>query len=363
MASDKLQQLRAKIDRSRSNKKKKMTVPPTNKGGNNGLRRSPRNNPKQTAEISQKKGTPPTKSSTISTISSRKAATRQHASAAKKASSGGKPKPPPPPGPPPPRAVKSGTKPKPPPPPGPPPTRAAATEKAPNPAAAEDRDEAALLLLGLSSGDGKNKKRAAAADGNEKTAATTTGTVKPPEKKKKRNVPPTTAKQMLDNHARRQWGNSMKNSLHRIQKLTYPVTRTDDYEATPKGKEPTEEEVNEQDWPWVIPGTFVYTEQEANANGSGDPRRLRQPIVHFYTGSQEACDILDEALRRGVNGVKVKICSHNDFDAFIESVYRSESGLEAAKKHRNNPNHAAGGAKFGKNKKDPEETESEEDEN
>jgi hypothetical protein len=223
-----------------------------------------------------------------------------------------------------------------------------------------------MLLLGLSGNtvplDG-DKKRAATVplDGDKESAASTTAQLpRNVEKNKKRNAPPTTAKQMLDNHVRSKWGNSIKNSLYRVQKLTYPVSRTDDFEGAQDGESISEEEVNEQDWPWVIPGAFVYTEQAANANGSGGPRRLRQPVLHLFTGSEKANDALFKGIVEGVSGVKVRPKMYNDMDTFLEKVYRSKSGLEAAEKHRNNPNHAAGGAKFPQ-KKDPEETETDDE--
>ena len=111
--------------------------------------------------------------------------------------------------------------------------------------------------------------------------------------------------------------------------MSLPLTRSDDYK--PKNDD-DDREMNESRFPWVVHGSFCYTEQKANANGNnpGGPL-LKKPAMHYWCGSTKAAARLEK-----INGSSLKGLDkfyHTDFDAYMDAflVSEEEQGKKKAK--------------------------------
>lgn len=125
--------------------------------------------------------------------------------------------------------------------------------------------------------------------------------------------PPQSALQQGDANIRLKL-DGVKKPVETLQKMTIPLSRTDD----------GEEDAEENEWPWVIHGCFCYTEQHPNEDGQkSDPERLAKPQLQFWAGSEQCKEHLEGQLA-GVTGMDVVV--HSNYESY-KRAFRSESGM------------------------------------
>jgi len=100
--------------------------------------------------------------------------------------------------------------------------------------------------------------------------------------------------------------------METLQKMTIPLSRTDNGEECPE----------EAEWPWVIHGCFCYTEQEPNEDGQKSaPGRLARPQLHLWGGSAPSKEHLEGQLA-AANGIDIVV--HSNFESY-KNAFRSDS--------------------------------------
>jgi hypothetical protein len=121
--------------------------------------------------------------------------------------------------------------------------------------------------------------------------------------KRKANTPPKTMTQMIDNHVRDKLL-GIQNPMLTAQKMSTPLTLSDEWATAKEGVQLSEEEatrkVNEHGYPFVSIGAFCYTEmkgvnKKGGSNSSGT--RLLEPKLHFWANSIHHAIILRGLLK------------------------------------------------------------------
>ena len=88
----------------------------------------------------------------------------------------------------------------------------------------------------------------------------------------------------------------------------------------------TDSLVNYRDFPNVNHGLFCYTEQTANPNGGGKHAglRRRKPLLSFFNGSPQMCEVMTRAFEEFKKG-KVDIEFHATYDEHRQAIFAHES--------------------------------------
>ncbi|CAB9527367.1 hypothetical protein SEMRO_1984_G309370.1 [Seminavis robusta] len=141
-------------------------------------------------------------------------------------------------------------------------------------------------------------------------------------RKRAANTPAETRSQQMDNRVREKL-DGCEAPLFTAMNMSRPEHLLASYKE-PDGSD-TESVVNEKKWPKVVPGLFFFTEQKPNANGKGGGEFLKDPAIHFWTGSDQMNDVLSSHLKK--RGLKRHY--HATYLDFKTAVFGHESIKEA----------------------------------
>jgi hypothetical protein len=146
--------------------------------------------------------------------------------------------------------------------------------------------------------------------------------------KRKANTPPKTMTQMIDNHVRDKLV-GIKNPMLMAQKMSTPLTLSDEWVIAKNGAQLSEEEatrkVNEESYPLVSIGAFCYTQmkgtnKKGGSNSSGT--RLLEPKVHFWANSIHHADKLRVLLKpMEKKDTKAIPVVHPKFEDFYVAIF------------------------------------------
>ena len=146
--------------------------------------------------------------------------------------------------------------------------------------------------------------------------------------KRKANTPPKTMTQMIDNFVREKLV-GVKNPMLMAQKMSTPMTLSDEWATAKDGVQLSEEEntrkLNEHEFPFVSIGAFCFTElkgtnKKGGSNSSG--QRLLVPKLHFWANSSHHAGKLRLFLKPMERPTsKATPVVHVQFDDFYSGIF------------------------------------------
>jgi hypothetical protein len=106
--------------------------------------------------------------------------------------------------------------------------------------------------------------------------------------------------------------------IERAQYMATPRCFHDKYDADSD----TDSVAGQRRWPRVIMGHFIYTEQQPNPNGGGDPKAWATPQLHFNTGTKANSVYFHKKLKKAVMGKQnVSFRTHESYEKMKQAVY------------------------------------------
>ena len=185
-----------------------------------------------------------------------------------------------------------------------------------------------------SSGRKKEPKKRELDDDQAKKPSPENANVKtePKKKKKKTWIPraagmrPTKAIHQIDAKTREKL-EALQKPMEVLQAMTLPFYRSDEYTPPANENDIPQEAIQQSHWPWVIHGSFCFTNQKANDDAAKQATHLARPQLNLWVGSRDAAGHVAKHFRdmkkEGYKGFKVNI--HSSFDSYYDS-FRSDSG-------------------------------------
>jgi len=153
-----------------------------------------------------------------------------------------------------------------------------------------------------------------------------------PKKKKKTWIPraagarPTKAIHQVDAKTREKL-EALQKPMEVLQAMTLPFYRSDEYKPPAHENDTPQEAIQQSHWPWVIHGSFCFTNQKPNDDAAKQANYLARPQLNLWVGSRDAAGHVAKHFRdmkkEGYKGFKVNI--HSTFDSYYDS-FRSDSG-------------------------------------
>jgi hypothetical protein len=105
-----------------------------------------------------------------------------------------------------------------------------------------------------------------------------------------------------------------KNNVRKAQRMATPATRKNGYTRSALL---TDQDIEQEHWPYAIPGPFWYTEQKANQGGGSANARgveavaLDQPLIHLYIASDDIREHVE------ANWHRVKPVFHSNYKSYL----------------------------------------------
>jgi hypothetical protein len=146
------------------------------------------------------------------------------------------------------------------------------------------------------------------------------------DRKRKVMTSPLSCKNQMDAAVRYQLDSSAA-GIEKAQFMSTPHCLNDDYDDDLSD---TDSVSDQRRWPRVVMGQFIYTEQQPNPNGGGDPGSWKSPFVHFNTGSDANGDYFMQIMKKAMEGkAEVNFRVHSNYEGLKQSVFGHKSIAQA----------------------------------
>lgn len=133
-----------------------------------------------------------------------------------------------------------------------------------------------------------------------------------------------------------------------VQAMSRPRHRAKGYNE----ESDTESVMNARDFPHVLPGLFLLTEQRPNGNGNVGGRKTKKPTIHFMTGSTYYTEYLRGYLCEADSDTEsLDVAFHDDYDDFKTAIFDHDSIAEAQVNKKKNKRSVREDVVNGKGKK------------